>query len=120
MSPTAERLSDDSSGVTVTVEDRDDETAIVVCGGVDFDNARMVSGVIADAARRGRRIVVECAELTFVDSVALRVLVRAHSLWSHDPGFVLREPNCSVRRLLERSGQDDCFTIEPVTQPSEH
>lgn len=82
--------------------------AIVVhlAGELDLYNAEEVRGALADAiASSPERIVVDMAEVEFVDSTALGVLIEARSKLGRD-GLALAAPQLDTRRTLQVSGLD--------------
>jgi anti-anti-sigma factor len=66
------------------------------------------------ASTAGSQVILDLAELEFIDSAGLRSLSRAHSLLA-DAGrtLVVRSPSLAVRRLIELVGLLDILTIEP-------
>jgi anti-sigma B factor antagonist len=83
-------------------------TALVVLlgGELDLYNAEEVRSVLAEAIDDGTSlIVVDLAEVEFVDSTALGVLLEARSRLGAD-GLALANPRLEIRRALEVSGID--------------
>ena len=62
-------------------------------------------------------LVLDCSQVTFLDSMGLRVLVHAMQRAS-DTGRVvsLAAPSTAVLRVLELAGVDSLFPIEPAAQ----
>jgi len=59
-------------------------------------------------------IIVDLAGLTFMDSTGIGVLMAADRRSAgHGRTFVLRAPPAQVARVLQLSGTDQVFTIEP-------
>jgi anti-anti-sigma factor len=56
-------------------------------------------------------LVVDLAEVTFIDSTALGVLIEARSQLTDHDGFRLAAPGLETRRALEVSGLDKHFTV---------
>ncbi len=56
-------------------------------------------------------LVVDLAEVTFIDSTALGVLIEARSRMADRGGFRLAAPGLEVRRALEVSGLDRHFRV---------
>jgi anti-anti-sigma factor len=82
--------------------------AVVVhlAGELDLYNADEVRGVLAEAiAASPDRIVVDMADVQFVDSTALGVLIEARSKLGKD-GLALAAPQLDTRRTLQVSGLD--------------
>jgi anti-anti-sigma factor len=66
----------------------------------------------------GRRVVVELAHATFVDSTVLHALVESRNRQQEaGSDVVLRDPSLAVRHTLEFAGLADMFTIEVRRAP---
>jgi anti-anti-sigma factor len=93
---------------------RRDAGAVVVslAGELDLYNASDVrEALLAACADEPQRIVVDLAEVTFIDSTALGVLIEARSRLENRRAFVLAAPGLEARRALEISGLDRHFTV---------
>jgi anti-sigma B factor antagonist len=55
--------------------------------------------------------VVDLAEVEFIDSTALGVLIEARSRFANRKAFVLAAPGLETRRALEISGLDRHFSV---------
>lgn len=80
---------------------------VVKLGGeLDLYNAEQVRDAL-DEARAGspRRIVLDMADVEFIDSTALGVLIEARSRVGKE-GLVLAAPQIETRRALQVSGLD--------------
>ena len=65
---------------------------------------RRLNELVDDGARE---IVIDLAELTFIDTTGLSVLVGTHRrLRAHDGRIRLRSPSGSVQKVLEITGLD--------------
>jgi anti-sigma B factor antagonist len=81
-------------------------------GELDLYNAPVLREALLDCvARSPRRLVVDLAEVTFVDSTVLGVLVEARSKLGSRDGLVLAAPGLETRRALEVSGLDQFFEV---------
>lgn len=81
--------------------------AIVVrlAGDLDLYNAEQVRSALAGAIDRSpTRLVVDVAEVEFIDSTALGALIDAHR--RRPDGLYLACPQDAIRRTLEVSGID--------------
>lgn len=88
--------------------------AVVVrlAGELDLYNAEVVREVLSDAAgREPERIVVDLAEVSFLDSTALGVLIEARGQLADRRRFLLAAPGFEARRTLEVSGLDRHFAL---------
>jgi anti-sigma B factor antagonist len=90
---------------------RDVETvggAVVVhlAGELDLYNAEELRASLARATEgRPSRVVLDLADVDFLDSTALGVLIEAHSKLERD-GLALAAPQLETRRTLQVSGID--------------
>jgi anti-anti-sigma factor len=88
------------------VEQHDGAVVVRLGGELDLYNADDVRHALTGAIDGGAaRIVVDMAEVDFVDSTALGVLIEARSKLGHD-GVLLAAPQFETRRTLEVSGLD--------------
>jgi anti-anti-sigma factor len=88
------------------VEQHDGAVVVRLGGELDLYNADDVRHALTGAIDGGAaRIVVDMAEVDFVDSTALGVLIEARSKLGHD-GVLLAAPQLETRRTLEVSGLD--------------
>jgi len=87
-------------------EERDGAIVLRLAGELDLYNADEIRDALNDAIGSGAgRIVVDMAEVEFVDSTALGVLIEARSKLGSN-GLVLAAPGVETRRTLEVSGLD--------------
>lgn len=60
----------------------------------------------------GRTVALDCAGVAFIDSMGLRVLIKAAQKAAEvGAGFQLCEPTPAVRRVLDLSGVSEAFGI---------
>ena len=84
------------------------EGAVVIrlAGELDLYNAAEIRTALSDAiAASPARIVIELAEVEFIDSTALGVLIEARAR-AGARGFALAAPQLETRRTLQVSGLD--------------
>jgi anti-sigma B factor antagonist len=100
-------------GSAVAGVDRRDEAVVVsLAGELDLYNAEEVRRALLDTlAGEPELLVVDLAEVTFIDSTALGVLIEARSRMADRGGFRLAAPGLEVRRALEVSGLDRHFRV---------
>ena len=87
---------------------------IVLRGEIDGANADDVGEQIADAGRRpGSMVLVDMADVTFMDSQGLRMLLVARQALAAEGGLLqlVRPPKC-VRLVLDLSGVTELFSID--------
>jgi anti-sigma B factor antagonist len=95
------------------VSEHGDETVVRAAGELDVNTAPELREQLAKLVNDGtRRIVVDLADVAFIDSTALSVLVSAlKRLRQADGDLELASPNPSVRRVFEITGLTRLFTI---------
>lgn len=92
----------------------DGPTVAVVTGEVDLYTAPRLREALDEAIGNGEaHLVVDLAELDFIDSTGLGVLVGALKQARQSGGdLVLRNPTRSTFKILEIAGLTKLFTIE--------
>jgi len=91
------------------------QTTLALAGELDPGTApdlqARIDDLVADVAVT--RVVLDLAQVSFLDSSGLRVLVAANeALRARTAELVLRGPDPNVRRVLEVTGLTDLITIE--------
>jgi stage II sporulation protein AA (anti-sigma F factor antagonist) len=95
-----------------TVTDRDDHVLLALRGDVDFAAHPTLVAQINTLVAVGRAVVVDCAGVTFLDSMGLRALVEGlRAAAAAGLGFELAAPSAPVLRVIELSGTAELFTI---------
>jgi stage II sporulation protein AA (anti-sigma F factor antagonist) len=88
----------------------DSSKLVTVRGEIDMDNARQLVEAITRVAGTA---VVDLRGVTFIDSSGLQGLLQAQeAARQRGDDLILRQPSRSVRRVLERTGLIDRFTVE--------
>ena len=96
------------------VESRNGAVVVQLAGELDLYNAEEIRAALAEAiASRPRCVVVDLAEVEFIDSTALGVLIEARTRMPNRRGFLLAAPGLETRRALEISGLDRHFAVHP-------
>ena len=92
----------------------DGELVIKLVGELDLAAAAAFGDAVERAIGSSPRVVVDAAELTFIDSSGVNALVRAQR-WATDSSvdLVVRAPDRRVRTVLEITGIDALLSIEP-------
>jgi anti-sigma B factor antagonist len=94
--------------------DRQNGGAVVVhlVGELDLYNAPEVrTALLALAAEQPERLVVNLAEVDFVDSTALGVLIEARTKLENRRSFLLASPGLETHRALTISGLDQHLAV---------
>ena len=102
----------------VTGVRRESGAAVVgLAGELDLYNANDVrEALIALCAEEPARLVVDLAEVTFIDSTALGVLIEARSRMANRRAFLLAAPGMETQRALEISGLDKHFAVHDTVE----
>jgi anti-sigma B factor antagonist len=83
-------------------------------GEFDMGTAPLVEDALSPALDpRCARLVVTRADVSFMDSSGLRVLVVARNALDERAEMVIADINDQLRRLFEISGLTSAFTFEP-------
>ena len=101
-------------GVTVTAGEAG--PVIVVSGEIDLASAPYLGDALTGAIDTGQGpVVVDLAEVTFIDSTGLGALVFAHNrLAREERQLRLRSPSARVMRVVEVSGLGQLLQVEPA------
>ncbi|WP_433064737.1 STAS domain-containing protein [Dactylosporangium sp. CS-033363] len=100
-------LTGDTDGTTLT---------ITANGDIDLSNNRRLAATVAEHESADlTTIVLDLAGVDFCDSAGLAAMVRLYraSALAHRT-LVIRAPSENLTRLLEITGLDRVFTIEPA------
>ncbi|TML10675.1 MAG: STAS domain-containing protein [Actinobacteria bacterium] len=106
----------------VGVSENGEALVVRLAGELDLYNTPVLREALLEyAARNPTRLVVDLAEVTFIDSTALGALIEARASLGSKDGFVLASPGLEARRALEISGLDRHFevseTLEDALKP---
>ncbi|MBS2532826.1 STAS domain-containing protein [Catenulispora sp. NF23] len=96
-----------------TVTEHGDHVRLAVVGDVDFAAYPVLAARIQTLIEEDRRaVVVDCAGVTFLDSMGLRALVEGlRAADDRGQGFALAAPSPPVLRVMELSGTTELFPI---------
>lgn len=95
--------------LVAAVVERDGERVVEVVGEVDLTTAGQLEQAIAELAAEGGRVVVDVAQVEFLDSSGVTALLRARK---GVPGLVLRNPSAAVTEVLDMAGLTDSLPTE--------
>ena len=101
--------------VDLSVDDFEGYAVITLCGELDLlDTSDVAAHLIAAVAAYGPSVIVDLAELKFIDSCGLGVLVRVLR-WTRETGgdLSLAAPQRQVRQVLRTTGLIDVFSVYP-------
>jgi anti-sigma B factor antagonist len=93
------------------IDRRDGATVVRLQGELDLYNAQRVRDALFDCcSETPQRLVIDLADVRFIDSTALGVLIEA-STRLDGAGLVIAAPGFETRRALEISGLARHFTV---------
>lgn len=95
----------------VEVERTDGVAVLHARGELELATATQFQSALTELIEDGGVVVVDCAEVTFIDSSALRVLVQARLRLESSALLRLIIPRPSIRRIFELSGLAPEFSI---------
>jgi anti-sigma B factor antagonist len=99
-----------------------DEAVVSLRGGLDMATAPALRERLSElaAASPPPRVVVDLAELDFIDSTGLSVIMSAMKrLRAAESELVLRNPQAGPRKVIDLTGLDKMLAVEtsPCTHP---
>jgi anti-sigma B factor antagonist len=100
--------------VSVSTEDGagGPRTLVRLVGEADVTTRVLTEVLSAEAAKKPRLLLVDVSGLAFIDSAALREIVRAHRRLRADGGVLaLVSPSPGVARVLELSALDQIIPV---------
>ena len=106
-------MSEAGSDLSITVSKEGGETVVTLAGDLDVYTSARLRERLVDLIHDARpRLVVDLAQLVFVDSTGLGTLVAAFQRVRRAGGeMVLRSPTPATRRVIEISGLGDVLAI---------
>jgi anti-sigma B factor antagonist len=101
---------------------RTTEVVVVVCGEVDMATAPLVVAAATDAlASRPRRLVIDLAAVTFLDSSGVHGLVVASQQADElGVGYEVRHPSAPSRKVLDLMGLTGPLHVTSPAPPPRH
>ncbi len=107
-------MADAGGRLEIQVDDGPPPT-VALDGEVDPHTAPELEQVLEALVADGHRTIhLDCRSLAFIDSSGLRVLVDIHRRLDGAPGaLVVHHASPTLRRLLEVTGLDEHFAVEP-------
>ena len=88
-------------------------TVLAVSGVLDLNNASALKGALIDAISLERSVVLDVANVDYIDSTHMGVLVGSYKrLNGLGRKFAVANPDANVRKILEITGLDKFFAVE--------
>ena len=108
-----ERAVIDTGILRVHVQPRGDEVVVGLVGELDLASSGELSTTLAELAASGRDVVVDLADLRFIDSTGMAALLRARgTAEANGCMLVLRKPHANVARTLALAALDTVFQLQ--------
>jgi anti-sigma B factor antagonist len=92
---------------------------VILAGEVDLSSVGQIYEELSGLARQGIcHVSLNVAEVTYIDSTGLSLLVTEHKRMDSMGGeLIVFSPSRQIRRLLEITGLDGYLNIRPVARP---
>jgi anti-anti-sigma factor len=101
---------DVTNGRVERTRDTSGTTIITLVGEIDMSNAESIGDDLERFIGKGvDRCIIDLAELEFMDSAGLAMLLRATA---RDASITIRNPSPVMRRIIECTGLADVLRIE--------
>jgi anti-sigma B factor antagonist len=100
----------------IDVQNSAERTLVTVSGELDAATATFLYDKLSDLEVDDvQHVVLDLAQVTFMDSTGLGVIVTEHKRLAHTDGsLTIFSPPSSVRRLFEITGLDGVLDVVPV------
>jgi anti-anti-sigma factor len=115
----AEEVQRGNAGLLRWQTSRDEEGVVVAFAGeIDVSNASVLGSVLAELLNSDSDVIVDLAEVSFLDSSAIsRLVSAAKNAAAVGCRLTVRRPTRTVLRVLQLTGVDDAL-LRPVVRPS--
>jgi anti-anti-sigma factor len=101
----------------IEVSKQGDAVVVRLGGELDLSTAGEVRRALFDSATASSgRVVVDLAEVEFMDSTALAILLEVRGRLREGERLLLAAPGLEARRALELSGLDRYFSVHPTVE----
>lgn len=99
------------------IDRRNGAVVVRLVGELDLYNAPEVRTALLEVcAEQPERLVVDLAEVDFVDSTALGVLIEARTKLRNRSAFLLASPGLETHRALKISGLDQHLAVHDTVE----
>jgi anti-anti-sigma factor len=102
----------------IDVENSDERALVTLSGELDASTASFLYDKLSDLEVEDvEHVVLDLAQVTFMDSTGLGVIMTEHKRLQHSKGsLTIFSPPSSVRRLFEITGLDGVLDIVPANE----
>ena len=98
--------------MTLHTQKEADKTTVTIEGRLDTSTAPQLETEFAEIMKDTPKLVLDMADLEYVSSAGLRVLLNAHKQMSKAGGLTIKNANEMVMEVFEVTGFVDIFHIE--------
>jgi anti-sigma B factor antagonist len=103
----------DAPAFRVTIDEDEGHVVVSIVGDLDAHRADALDGAIDDALAEERSLVINLRDTTFIGSVGIAGIVRAHRRLSPSGSSVRVIPGRPIhRRIFEVTGLDEIIEID--------
>ena len=102
-------------GLRIDTVHLDGHVVLAIGGEIDLATAGEFGAAIDDGLRRTGKVVLDFANVTFMDSSGLNVLVAAAGQNKSGASVLIRNPPDSVQRLLSMTGLNEVIHVEAIS-----
>jgi anti-sigma B factor antagonist len=105
-------VSDESTLLTVRIDDSNESVSVVVLAGeLDLGTISRMEEPLAEQIGQRRAVLVDLREVSFIDSSGIGALIRAFRSSDGTPMNVLIHPGSQVERIFEVAAVTDAMPI---------
>jgi anti-anti-sigma factor len=102
------------AALTIELRPGDGAVEVVVAGEVDLSTAPQLQSALEALDQGWRRVVLDLADVTFMDSSGIAVIVRANGRFGPElRQLVIRHPRENVLQLLRLTGVSELCEGDP-------
>jgi anti-anti-sigma factor len=100
----------------IEIQNSGERTLVTLSGELDASTASFLYDKLSDLeVENVQHVVLDLAQVTFMDSTGLGVIMTEHKRLQHSEGsLTIFAPPSSVRRLFEITGLDGVLDVVPV------
>ena len=89
-----------------------DICTVAISGRIDTLTAPALESVFREVSPKSDKVIFDMADVEYISSAGMRVLIIVHREMSAKGGFVLRHPTKNVMTILSLTGFDKVLNIE--------
>ncbi len=98
--------------MTINVNKNGQEMTVTVAGRLDTTTAPELEGALKENLGDTASLVLDFAELDYISSAGLRVILGAQKIMNKQGKMVVRNVNAAITEVFEVTGFSDILTIE--------